>query len=186
MRVAQVMRLERVRRGISSDLHDEIGSTISSINIYSELAKSDPHNEPYLQLIQENTREVIGKLDDLVWSINPKNDSVPQLVARMRLFAEPVLQGAGIQPHFVVQNEVPQLELSLEIKRNLYLVFKELVNNVVKHSAARNCYIDLSMKSGRLWLTVSDDGVGFDPQKRMGAQRHAQPCRKGAKYQSQP
>jgi signal transduction histidine kinase len=162
MRFRQVLQLEQVRRTISSDLHDEIGSTISSINIYSELAKSERQNEVYLKLIQENTRDVISKLDDLVWSINPKNDSVHQLLARMQSFAEPVLTGAGIHPHFSTEEEVIKQELSLEKKRNLYLSFKELVNNVVRHSNARNCYIEMAMHSNKIILTITDDGIGFE------------------------
>lgn len=165
MRVRQVLRLEQVRQSISSDLHDEIGSTISSINIYSELAKSESNNGQYLDLIQENTRDVITKLDDLVWSINPKNDSVFQLAGRMRSFAEPVLAGAGIHLQFCISEEVNHLELTLAKKRNLYLAFKELVNNVVKHSRARNCFIDLQLRAQYLWLTVRDDGVGIDETK---------------------
>lgn len=160
-RVAQVLQLEQVRRTISSDLHDEIGSTISSINIYSELAKAERDNEPYLNLIQENTRDVINKLDDLVWSINPKNDSMEQLVARMRLFAEPILAGAGIQVQFVIDPAIMGIELPLARKRNLYLMFKELVNNVVKHSRARTCVVELNLNKGKLSLFVKDDGIGI-------------------------
>ncbi|OLY92664.1 hypothetical protein BUE76_12780 [Cnuella takakiae] len=161
MRVRQVLHLAQVRQAISSDLHDEIGSTISSINIYSELAKSETNNEPYLQLIQENTREVISKLDDLVWSINPRNDCLSQLVARMRSVAEPVLLGAGIQPRFFIAEGIDELELSLHAKRNFYLIYKELVNNVVKHSKATHCQIRLQLLPGWLELSISDDGIGF-------------------------
>lgn len=161
LRLRRMEHLAQVRQAISSDLHDEIGSTISSINIYSELAKSEPNNEAYLQLIQENTREVIGKLDDLVWSINPRNDSISQLVARMRSVAEPVLIGAGIQPQFLVSEGIAELELPLEIKRNFYLVFKELINNVVKHSKASTCHIQLFLQPGSLDLTIADNGIGF-------------------------
>jgi len=162
MRFQQVLQLEQVRRTISSDLHDEIGSTISSINIYSELAKSEKQNEVYLKLIQENTRDVIGKLDDLVWSINPKNDSMNQLLARMQSFAEPVLTGAGVHPHFSIEEDVMKQELSLEKKRNLYLSFKELVNNVVKHSGGKNCHISMAFQNNKIILTVIDDGVGIN------------------------
>lgn len=161
LRLRRMEHLAQVRQAISSDLHDEIGSTISSINIYSELAKSEPNNEAYLQLIQENTRDVIGKLDDLVWSINPRNDSVSQLVARMRSVAEPVLLGAGIQPQFLVSEGIADLDLPLEIKRNFYLVFKELINNVVKHSKASTCQIQLALHPGSLELTIADNGIGF-------------------------
>ena len=90
-RVRQLLKVEQIRRSISSDLHDDIGATLSSINIYTELAKRQDDNREFLNLIQDNTREIIGKLDDLVWSINPKNDSAEQLINRMRSFSEPLL-----------------------------------------------------------------------------------------------
>ena len=79
-RVGQLLKVEKVRRSISSDLHDDIGATLSSINIYSELAKKETGNGTYLAAIQQHATEVIGKLDDLIWSINPKNDSFEGLV----------------------------------------------------------------------------------------------------------
>ena len=162
-RMRQLLKIERVRRSISSDLHDEIGSTLSSINIYSEMARTEKESHTYLDLIQENTREVIGKLDDLVWSINPKNDSMVQLVARMRSFAEPVLKGAGIQCSFKVNEQLLLQELPLETKRNLYLIFKELVANVVKHSKASHCQVHLQWANGQVALLVADDGIGIKP-----------------------
>lgn len=164
-RLRQIMKVERVRSTISGDLHDEIGSTLSSINIYSELAKTEADNKEYLDLIQDNTRDVISKLDDLVWSINPKNDSVAQLVSRMRSFAEPVFKGVNIQCRFNANDELLKQELPLITKRNLYLIFKELVNNVVKHSRAKNCVIDIQFTAGHVHLMVADDGIGINNQK---------------------
>lgn len=170
-RIRQVLKVEQVRRTISKDLHDEIGSTLSSINIYSAMARKDGDHKEYLDLIQENTREVIGKLDDLVWSINPKNDTVVQLVARMRSFAEPLLKGAGIGCSFEVNESLLVQELPLVTKRNLYLIFKELVNNVVKHSSATHCQIKLEWNNGHISMVVADNGVGIDLQHQP-TQRH--------------
>ncbi len=170
-RLRQVLKIERVRRSISSDLHDEIGSTLSSINIYAAMARGEGENKEYLDLIQHNIREVISKLDDLVWSINPKNDTVVQLVSRMRSFAEPLLKGAGIGCSFEINESLLSQELPLVTKRNLYLIFKELVNNVVKHSRARNCRLQLDWANGHISMVVADDGVGLD-LKRQPKERH--------------
>ena len=160
--VNQVLKVEGIRRSISSDLHDDIGATLSSINIYTELAKREKDNAEFLNLIQENTKEIIGKLDDLVWSINPKNDSCEQLINRMRLFSEPLLSGANINYKITCSDELNNMKLSTGIKRTVYLIFKETINNIVKHSQSKNCNIEISFHNRRLHMRIADDGIGFD------------------------
>jgi signal transduction histidine kinase len=161
-RVSQLLKVESIRRNISSDLHDDIGATLSSINIYTELAKRQDDNKEFLNLIQENTREIIGKLDDLVWSINPKNDSCEQLINRMRSFSEPLLSGANINYKITTGDDLHKLKLDTGIKRNVYLIFKETINNVAKHSKSKNCTVDIYYQNKRLYIQIADDGVGFD------------------------
>lgn len=161
-RLNQLLKVENIRRSISSDLHDDIGATLSSINIYTELAKRQENNKEFLNLIQDNTREIIGKLDDLVWSINPKNDSCEQLINRMRSFSEPLLSGANINYKITCSEDLHRLKLSTGIKRNLYLIFKETINNVAKHSRSKNCSINIYYQNKRLHIQIVDDGIGFD------------------------
>lgn len=161
-RVHQLLKVEQIRRSISSDLHDDIGATLSSINIYTELAKRQEDNREFLNLIQDNTREIIGKLDDLVWSINPKNDSAEQLINRMRSFSEPLLSGANINYKITCSDDLHKLKLDTGIKRNVYLIFKETINNVAKHSKSKNCTVDIYYQNKRLYIQIADDGVGFD------------------------
>ncbi len=99
-RLYQLVKMERMRRKISNDLHDDIGSTLSSINVYSQLAKSDRDNGAYIDTIQTSAVTIINSLDDLVWNINPQNDLLEQLVARMQLFALPLLREKGIECNF--------------------------------------------------------------------------------------
>lgn len=162
LRLQQIIKVEKIRRNISHDLHDEIGSTLSSINIYSELAKKEKENEEYIVLIQNNVKEVITKLDDLVWSINPKNDSFAQLISRMQLFAEPLMANSHIAYSFERSEELLNMNLSVELKRNLYLLFKEIINNVAKHSNAQKCVVRIAYKTSNVMLEVKDDGIGFD------------------------
>lgn len=161
-RINQKLRLELMRRNISHDLHDDIGATLSSVNLYIDLAQSEKQNSEYLRYIKENVNQVIGSLDDLVWSINPKNDTTEELVNRMQDYAMPLLKAARIQCHFSCDPRLPDLRLDLLTKRHLYLLFKEMVNNVAKHASCRNCYIDFAQHHGKLHLTVKDDGQGFD------------------------
>jgi signal transduction histidine kinase len=158
----QRLKVELIRRGIASDLHDDIGATMSSINIYTEMALEEIGENEYLGQIRENVSDTISRLDDLVWSINPKNDSMEQLLQRMQHSASVLLGASGVKCHFNYDPKILNLRLNLANKRNLYLLFKEMLNNVVKHSQCRNCYIDLEYQRPKFTLTVRDDGVGFD------------------------
>ncbi|HEX2532754.1 MAG TPA: ATP-binding protein [Chitinophagaceae bacterium] len=162
-RLYQLLRVERMRRSISSDLHDDIGSTLSSINIYTELAKRTEQNTEFLHLIQGNATDIITKLDDLVWGINPKNDTGEQLVSRMKLFAESLLSAAHIQFNLEYNPELTGMKLDLKQKQNIYLLFKEAVNNVAKHSGATRCTVRLKVSGRRLDMEITDNGRGFDP-----------------------
>ncbi len=168
-KIRQKNKLERMRDNISSDLHDDIGSVISSINIYSSLAKSDRDSKEYINTIQTYSQEVLGKLDDLVWSINPANDDFEHLVEKMESFAVPVLTAAGISCSFQNEAKGIKLKLDIEAKRNLYLILKEAVNNIIKHSQARCCYIDCSVRENVFTMTIADDGQGFFLQDGPGS-----------------
>lgn len=165
-RIHQTLRLELIRRNISSDLHDDIGATLSSVNFYIDLAQTEKNNHQYLQYIKQNVAQVINNLDDLVWSINPKNDSTEQLLHHMNDYAVPLLKAAGIRCHFSYHPRLPELKLDLVTKRHLYLLFKEMVNNVAKHAFGQNCYIEVRYQHGQLQLSVRDDGKGFDPEMK--------------------
>ncbi|MBA2762386.1 MAG: hypothetical protein H0U39_10600, partial [Segetibacter sp.] len=159
-RVSQLLKVEKMRRRISSDLHDDIGSTLSSINIYSNLAKEEKDNIFYIDTIQQYTQNIIGNLDDLVWSINPKNDGIATMADRMRSFAEPVLAAKGIRCKFT-DDVNDHLKLTLEQRNSLFLGYKEMVNNVLKHSKCSNCTINFSTKGKSVSIVVEDDGEGF-------------------------
>ena len=164
-RIQQLLKVEKVRRTISTDLHDDIGATLSSINIYTELAKKEKNNRMYLDAIQQHSQEVTGKLDDLIWSINPRNDSFEKLISRMHGYALPVLQAKKISSTFNFDQSLLKEKLYVQVKQNLFLVFKELINNVVKHSGAKNCFIELDCRNNLIVLSVKDDGKGFDSTK---------------------
>ncbi|MCW3111596.1 MAG: hypothetical protein JWQ09_6102 [Segetibacter sp.] len=160
-RVNQILQVEKFRRKISSDLHDDIGSTLSSINIYSELAKHEKENGKYIDTIQLHTRTIINSLDDLVWSINPKNDSVIMLVERMRSFAIPFLEAQKIKIEFIYEIENESGNLSLEQRSNLYFAYKEMINNVAKHSDSTFCSVVVVQKERSFVIEVKDNGKGF-------------------------
>jgi signal transduction histidine kinase len=161
-RLKQILKIERIRRKISNDLHDDIGSTLSSINVYSELAKTGGDNKEYITTIQQSTISIINNLDDLVWNINPKNDVLENMVARMRLFAEPLFTEKNIECVFVVEADNPQASITPDLRTNIYLLFKEMINNVLKHSGCSVCNVYITQKGKAFSLAVKDNGKGFN------------------------
>ncbi len=103
-------------------------------------------------------------MDDIVWSINPMNDSMQRITARMREFATGVLEARNIRFSFRVDEEVAELKLNMEERRDLFLVFKEAVNNLAKYSQCKNAQIELRVNKHNLQMMIRDDGIGFDPE----------------------
>jgi ligand-binding sensor domain-containing protein/two-component sensor histidine kinase len=168
LRVNQLLSMEKVRTRIARDLHDDMGSTLSTINILSEMAKMKVNKDTgktseYLEKISDNSSRMMEAMDDIVWSINPMNDSMLRITARMREFATGVLEARNIDFTFRVDERVQDLKLDMEARRDLFLLFKEAVNNLAKYSQCKNAVIDLSIEKDKLLLMlIKDDGVGFD------------------------
>lgn len=160
-----------LRNQISSDLHDEIGSTLSSIDINSRIALLKAEDKEVvasqLQKIHQNTLAIMDNLSQIVWSINPKNDSLEKLIFRMKDFAAEILEPLGIQYAFHQENIPSEFNLNPVTRKNIYLIFKESVNNCAKYSEAREVTISLEVKNNMLFIEISDDGKGFDYQKNM-------------------
>ncbi|OUJ73854.1 hypothetical protein BXP70_12845 [Hymenobacter crusticola] len=169
VRVRQLLAMERVRHGIARDLHDDMGSTLSSISILSQLARDhQQHQRPeqashLLEQIGDSSRRMLDAMDDIVWAINPAHDSLDDVTARMRRFASEVLESRGIDFSFRVAPSVQGLRLDMQARREFFLLFKEAVNNLAKYAQAKEAAINLLYERNRLILKVEDDGVGFDP-----------------------
>jgi signal transduction histidine kinase len=166
-RLQQVLRLQNIRNRIASDLHDDIGSTLNSISVYSEVAKNDPLKREFsLRMIGESSRKVIDAMSDIVWTINPGNDNFENIILRMRSLAYNLLRAKNIEFTFKADETLSRLTLSLEKRRNFYLIFKESLNNLVKYSNAKRVLITLSHHSNTVTLIIRDDGSGFDATKK--------------------
>jgi ligand-binding sensor domain-containing protein len=150
------------RQRISADLHDDIGSTLSSINIYAGLAKKEADNDFYLDSIHQNVNEVVSKLDDLVWSINPRYDTLGSIAERLYVYAEPAATTKEIVFNILIDDNVKEMRPSAEIKHHLYMVLKELINNAIKHAGCKNISTQFTYESKELMVVVNDDGKGFD------------------------
>lgn len=167
-RIRQLMKLQSMRNKIARDLHDDIGSTLGSISFLSEAAKqqlqqSNPAGaEKLLGKIGENSREMVENMSDIVWSVNPKNDTAHYLIERMRVFAADLVAASPIQLHFNFDAEAEHVKLTMEQRKNLFLIFKETVYNSVKYADCRNIYIDIKRTGTGIALLMKDDGKGFD------------------------
>ncbi len=167
-RMKQALKLHDVRNKIASDLHDEVGSSLSSITIGSQLATqlSSNENEQVKQLmarIGETSSESLRSMSDIVWAIDPKNDEGEALVKRMRRIANELLESKGVTVEMNVTGGVEELKLPMNARKDLLLIFKEAAHNASKYADARRVTIDLTRANGTLSLSVMDDGKGFDP-----------------------
>jgi ligand-binding sensor domain-containing protein/two-component sensor histidine kinase len=167
LRVNRLLAVEKLRNRVARDLHDDMGSTLSTINILSSMAKTKMHTDTvktseYLSKIGDNSQRMMEAMDDIVWSIKPTNDSMQRIAARMREFATSVLEAKDIGINFLVQEEVFYVKLNMEARRDFFLLFKEAVNNAAKYSKATAVSVKLELRHRTLMLTVQDDGEGFD------------------------
>jgi len=157
---------ERVRSRIARDLHDDMGSTLSTINILSEMAKKKidtdiPDTKKFIHQISDNSVRMMESMDDIVWNIDPSNESMENVLSRMREFAGNLLEASGINYSFREDKEVGCMNLELGKRHDLFMIFKEAVNNLAKHSGCCNAAIELSVKKNILQLLITDNGKGF-------------------------
>jgi signal transduction histidine kinase/ligand-binding sensor domain-containing protein len=163
-RVAQLLKLERVRTRIATDLHDDIGSSLSQIAILSEVARQkvgdNGANEP-LKMIADTSREMVDSMSDIVWAINPNKDHLSDLIQRMRRFASDILDAKDIAYRFYLDDKHRDATLGTDIRREIYLMFKECVNNLVKHAEATRVEMSVHIENNSLVVKIEDNGKGF-------------------------
>jgi signal transduction histidine kinase len=153
-----------IRSRIASDLHDEIGSNLSSITLLSSIMndKAEENSEIKKQIHDINfaAKSSTESIRDIIWFINPTSDKLSSLFSRIKETTNFMLSGLDYKLNLC---EVKQDEkINPELKRNLYLIYKETLNNIVKHSAAKNVIIDFSRNQNKLKVFIKDDGAGFD------------------------
>ena len=186
-RVARAVDLERVRTRIATDLHDDIGASLSQIAILSEVvtqrvghiggtgplvggggnggndaaaAGRASVTQP-LAMIANTSREMVDSMSDIVWAINPQKDHLHDLKQRMRLFASDMLSARDIRFRFEAHGA--DLRLGADLRREVYLIFKECVNNLAKHSGGTEADIELRSEGDWLTFRITDNGRGFNP-----------------------
>ncbi len=156
-------QLQFMRNSIADDLHDDIGSTLSSISIMSELAKQkSPGSSSLLDAIGESAQSLQENMSDIVWAINPANDRFENVLQRMSHFASEILDAKNIQLNFTNDASLTTRKLTMSQRKNFYLFFKEVINNAAKYSDANKIVVSITHKDRELEMNITDNGKGFD------------------------
>lgn len=165
-RLAARLELERVRTRIATDLHDDIGASLSQIALLSEFlsrrANGDPKVTGPLQQIGGVSRQLVDSMSDIVWSIDPSSDTLGDMIGRMRAFANDVFPARNIVFHFRAPSPGGEVKLAADVRRQVLLIFKESINNIVRHAECGEAAADLAVEREWLALRLTDDGRGFD------------------------
>ena len=163
----QQLKEVELRNRIAADLHDDVGATLSSISMYSSIVgnqvkSSDPQSAALLGKIISNSKEMIENMSDIVWMIKPGNDSFGNIENRMQHFASEICGSSGINVELTTHANVAQLRLPMELRRDLYLIFKEAVNNAVKYANCSYIHADINTTQHQLTMRIQDNGKGFN------------------------
>ena len=159
--------MERVRIRIASDLHDDIGASLSRIAVLSEVVKrqvSDPRSDRMLADVADSARSAVESMSDIVWSIDPRRDDVVSLNRRLRECAAEILDPAAIQWTFDSDAHADRLKLGPAQRRHIYLVVKETLTNAVRHAGCQHATIVVGAVDHSIRIEIADDGVGFEPK----------------------
>lgn len=161
--------VSRERARIARDIHDDLGTRLSEITLLSELALQDhaqrEKGQEHIRHISVTARQATDSLDEIVWAANPRNDTLPDLIGYIGQFAQQFLQTAGISCRLKLPDQPPKWPLSAEVRHNLFLITKEALNNVVRHSHAREVCLRVDLTEASLNITIEDNGQGFEPDR---------------------
>ena len=165
-RLRQRLQLEKLRNRIARDLHDEIGSTLSSISIYAAAAKKvtigNEKAENILSKINDGTSEMMEAMNDIVWAVNSGSDHFYDLVNRIRSYAVQVTEAKKIGITITENKDIPDIQLGMEQRKNIYLICKEAISNAVKYSACGQLDVIISVTNNKLTIWIKDNGIGFE------------------------
>jgi ligand-binding sensor domain-containing protein/two-component sensor histidine kinase len=164
-RVTRLRDIERLRIQIAANLHDDVGARLTKVAMVTELVdretKDDHPNKPHVRNIFRTIREITQAMDEIVWTINPKNDTLDNLANYILQYAQDYFQDTGVSCRLDVPAQLPDRPLSTEVRHNLFMAVKEALNNALKHAEASEVRIGLAAVDGGMTITVTDNGRGF-------------------------
>ncbi|MBL0135342.1 MAG: sensor histidine kinase [Chitinophagaceae bacterium] len=165
--IAIVTTRQEERDRISADMHDELGSGMTAIRLMSEIVKTKMKDQafPELEKISNSANDLLGKMNSIIWTMKSSNDSLESLVAYLRSNALEYFESTPVVCKVSVPDNIPQIEMSGEKRRNVFLSVKESLNNILKHSHATEMHLDITITKTKLIIHVADNGVGIDTEK---------------------
>jgi signal transduction histidine kinase len=167
--------MERERARIARDIHDDLGASLTRITMLSHTATEEDadatQTSEYMRQIYTTARELTRSMDEIVWAVNPHHDTLESLVNYLGRFAQQFLSPAGIRCRLDLPVQLPAWPVSSETRHNLFLAFKETLNNTLKHAEANEVQIQIALADDGFTLSVADDGKGFDPAARTARER---------------
>lgn len=160
----RVMEQERTR--VAQDLHDELGSGLTEAGILTSLVQNPAilqhDKDKYLEQLNDVCCTLVTGLDEIVWAVNPRYDSVADLAGYFSLFAQRFLGIAGIHCRLKIDDAIPEHPLDSRMRHGIFLAFKEALNNIVRHSGATEVHLSITAKDWMLGIDLADNGRGFD------------------------
>ena len=172
-RINEILRMQYMRNEISKDLHDDVGSTLSSISILSQVAQdkmAEGHQEQsssIMSKINDSAQEMVEKMGDIVWAVNSKKDSIQDVILRLKNASLETCVSREIQLAFYCDPALEKRKMSMQIRKNMYLISKEAINNAIKYSGGNRIFISFSINAQRMELKIVDNGKGFDPSEEV-------------------
>ena len=161
-RISQIKKQHEIRKNIATDLHDDLGSTLNSVKVFTNLAISGVKQEESLQQVKDNLTEATMSLRDMIWVLDDSLDTVDELITRLKQFAIPVATASNIEAIIKADSDVNSRQLTKEEKRNLFLICKEAINNSIKYAGASQIDVAISANGKKIQIVVTDNGKGFN------------------------
>ena len=163
----QQAALEKERTRIARDMHDEVGAKLTRLSLLTEMAGGNPDMPASargdMKEISETARDTIRSFEEVVWAVNPRNDTLADLVHYLCRYAEDFFDGSLVQCGFDLPPEIPPVALPTEVRQQIFLAAKEALNNALKHAKAGRVRVQLALGAGEFKIIIEDDGCGFDP-----------------------
>lgn len=160
-RISQIKKQHEIRKNIATDLHDDLGSTLNSVKVFTNLAISGVKQEESLQQVKDNLTEATMSLRDMIWVLDDSLDTVDELVTRLKQFAIPVAAASNMAAVIKAESDVNNRQLTKEEKRNLFLICKEAINNSIKYSGASQVDVSITASGKKIQIVIADNGKGF-------------------------
>lgn len=167
IRIKNLLAIEKLKTKLAADLHDNVGSGLTEISILSELVVNEISKEKQnatqkLQMISETARQLVDTMSDIVWVVNPKRDSLHDLIIRLKDSYDEILRSTGVSFKTSNLEKLSNVKLPMEYRQNLFLIFKEAINNSIKHSRCKSMTLEANVRGDAIEMSLADDGIGMN------------------------